>query len=92
MAGPEPTAGLTCFRPMRIREDNRNIFLLTAVALCCAVVAGAFAVLAPVFGQSPEMQIADDREIDSPPPTQASPATVRVIGAPFVPNVNPSQR
>jgi len=73
---------------MRIREYNRNIFLLTAVALCCAVVAGAFAVLAPVFGQSPEMQIA----IDSPPPTQASPATVRVIGAPFVPNVNPSQR
>ncbi len=72
---------------MRIREDNRNMFLLTTVTLCCAVVAGALAVLEPVFGEAPEKQVADSRPIDST--TQAS---VRVVGgAPFVPNVNPRQ-
>jgi hypothetical protein len=84
---------------MRIREDNRNIFLLTTVTLCCAVVAGAvtvlepaLAVLEPVFGEAPEKQVADSRPIDSSTqgPVQAS---VRVVGgAPFVPNVNPRQR
>lgn len=61
--------------------------LLTTVALCCAVVAAALAVLEPVFGQAPERQVADRRPIES-----ASPASVRVVGAPFMPNVNPSQR
>lgn len=68
---------------MRIREDNRNMFLLTTVTLCCAVVAGALAVLEPVFGEPPEKQVADSRPIDG---------SVRVVGAPFVPNVNPRQR
>lgn len=73
---------------MRIREDNRNMFLLTTVALCCAVVAGALAVLQPVFGEPPR---SDSRPVDSS--AQASvQASVRVVGAPFVPNVNPRQR
>jgi hypothetical protein len=72
---------------MRIRKDNRNMFLLTTVALCCAVVADAFALFEPIFGQGPGMRVADSRPIDSS--TQAS---VRVVGAPFVPNVNPRQR
>lgn len=59
------------------------MFLLTTVTLCCAVVAGALAVLEPVFGEPPEKQVADSRPIDR---------SVRVVGAPFVPNVNPRQR
>lgn len=71
---------------MRIREDNRNMFLLTTVALCCAVVAAALAVLEPVFGEPPEKQVAVSRPIDS-----SAQASVRVVGTPFVPNVNPRQ-
>lgn len=72
---------------MRIREDNRNMFLLATVTLCCAVVAGALAVLEPVFGKASGTQVADSRPIDS-----SAQASVRVVGAPFVPNVNPRQR
>ncbi|UVO39675.1 hypothetical protein KUL72_15600 [Bradyrhizobium arachidis] len=61
--------------------------LLTTVTLCCAVVAGALAVLEPVLGRAPEKQVADSRPIES-----ASSASIRVVGAPFVPNVNPRQR
>lgn len=63
------------------------MFLLTAVTLCCAVVAGALAVLQPVFGAPPEKQVADSRPVDS-----SAQASIRVVGAPFVPNVNPRQR
>ena len=63
------------------------MFLLAAVALCCAVVAGTLALFEPALGGTPETEVADSRPIDSS--TQAS---VRVIGAPFVPNVNPRQR
>lgn len=61
------------------------MFLLTTVTLCCAVVAGALAVLQPVFGAPPEKQVAS-RPVDS-----SARASVRVVGAPFVPNVNPRQ-
>lgn len=65
------------------------MFLLTTVTLCCAVVAGALAVLQPVFGAPPEKQVAS-RPVDSS--AQASVrASVRVVGAPFVLNVNPRQ-
>lgn len=63
------------------------MFLLTTVTLCCAVVAGALAVLQPVFGEPPEKQVADSRPIEN-----SVQASVRVVGAPFVPNVNPRQR
>jgi hypothetical protein len=72
---------------MQIRQENRNVFLLGAVTLCCVVVAGMLALLAPVFGQMPESQIADSRSVDVAPP-----APVRVVGAPFAPNVNPRER
>lgn len=75
---------------MRISEDNRNMFLLTTVTLCCAVVAGALAVLQPVFGAPPEKQVADSRPVDSLAQASVRPS-VRVVGAPFVPNVNPRQ-
>ena len=79
--------GSLVLAPMRIREDNRNMFLLTTVTLCCAVVAGALAVLEPVFGEAPEKQVADSKPVEN-----SAQAQVRVVGgAPFVPNVNPRQ-
>ncbi|TYL85385.1 hypothetical protein FXB40_43590 [Bradyrhizobium rifense] len=72
---------------MRIREENRNAVLLSAVALCCAVVTGTLALFEPVFGQGPEKQVADNRPIDA-----TAEVPVRVVGAPFVSNVNPLQR
>lgn len=65
--------------------------LLTTVTLCCAVVAGALAVLEPVFGEPAEKQVADSSPIDSSAQVSVQ-ASVRVVGAPFVPNVNPRQR
>jgi hypothetical protein len=72
---------------MRIREENRNMFLLGAVTLCCAVVAATLALFDPVFGQAPEKQFADGRPVE---PAIREP--VRVVGAPFMPNVNPRER
>jgi hypothetical protein len=72
---------------MQIRADHRNIFLLGAVTLCCVVVAGTLALYEPVLGQAPERRVADNRPVNA-----ATPAAVRVVGAPFVPNVNPRQR
>jgi hypothetical protein len=72
---------------MRIREENRNMFLLGAVTLCCAVAAGTLAIVKPVFGEAPKNQVADSRPVEA-----AAPAAVRVVGAPFVPNVTPRER
>ena len=77
---------------MQIREDNRNMFLLATVALCCTVVAGTLALLEPDSGQIAR-QVADRRvAADSSGIAPASPEPVRVVGAPFTLNVNPSQR
>jgi hypothetical protein len=72
---------------MRIREEDRNVFLLTTVALCCVVVAGTLALFEPVLGQAGEKQVADSRPTDAP-----AQEPVRVVGARFVPNVNPRER
>jgi hypothetical protein len=72
---------------MRIREENRNIFLLGAVTLCCAMVAATLALFEPVLGQAPAKQLADSRSMEA-----AIRKPIRVIGAPFVPNVNPRER
>lgn len=73
---------------MRIREENRNVFLLTMVALCCAVVAGTLALVEPIWGHVPEKQVAVGRPVDAP-----AQAPIRVVGGtPFVPNVNPRER
>jgi hypothetical protein len=74
---------------MKIREENRNMFLLGAVTLCCTVLAGTFALFEPVSGsgQASEKQVAYSRAMESPTPEQ-----VRVVGAPFAPNVNPRER
>lgn len=74
---------------MLIREENRNILLLATVALCCMVVAGTVAWVDPTPGtdMSPYKQAAESRHVDI-----VDGAAVRVVGTPFVPNVNPRER
>lgn len=65
------------------------MFLLAAVTLCCGAVAGTFALLEPVLGQ--------DKPQDKPVAVSAgidagARMPVRVVGAPFEPNVNPRER
>ncbi|OPY99989.1 hypothetical protein A5906_24495 [Bradyrhizobium sacchari] len=61
--------------------------LLGTVALCCTIVAGTLALLEPVFGRMPERQVAESKPVDV-----AASEAIRVIGAPFVPNVKPRER
>ena len=75
---------------MRIREENRNMFLLATVTLCCSAVAGTLTLLEPMLGQAPERLVAEREAIDVTRVSDQTP--VRVVGAPFEPNVNPRQR
>ena len=68
---------------MRIREENRNIVLLATVTLCCGVLAGAIALFEP----APARQQAERAAMNVTAPTP-----VRVVGAPFQPNLNPRER
>ncbi|WP_314956972.1 hypothetical protein [Bradyrhizobium cosmicum] len=72
---------------MRIKEDNRNMVLLATVTLCCAAVACTIALFEPAFEQAPATQVAERAAADATAPT-----AVRVVGAPFAPNVNPRER
>ena len=90
IAAPEPIVGIRRCRAMRIREENRNMFLLAAVTLCCGVLAGTFALLEPVLGQDKDNK---DRPVAASAMIDAGAQTpVRVVGAPFEPNVNPRER
>jgi hypothetical protein len=75
---------------MRIREENRNMFLLVTVTLCCTAVAGTLTLLEPTLGPAPERQVAERTVIDVTRVSDQTP--VRVVGAPFEPNVNPRAR
>jgi hypothetical protein len=75
---------------MQIREENRNMFLLVMVTLCCSAVAGTLALLEPTSGPAPEKRIAERAARDVTRISERAP--VRVVGAPFEPNVNPRQR
>ncbi|OAF06218.1 hypothetical protein AYJ54_20065 [Bradyrhizobium centrolobii] len=63
------------------------MFLLAMVTLCCAVVAGTIALFEPVSGQMPDQRVAASEPID-----MAAQPPVRVVGAPFAPNINPRER
>jgi len=76
---------------MRIREENRNMILLATVTLCCSAVAGTLALFEPAPGRAPDKLVADRAVIDPTPRTPAQ-IPVRVVGAPFEPNVNPRER
>ena len=70
---------------MRIVKDNRNMLVLAAVALCCIVVAGTAALLDP-------MPVRDKQATDTRHVRVDDVSAVRVVGTPFVPNVNPRER
>ena len=75
---------------MRISQESRNIILLATVMLCCGAVAGTLTLLEPALGPAPEEGVAERVVIDV---TRASiQAPVRVVGAPFEPNVSPRER
>ncbi|WP_407118722.1 hypothetical protein [Bradyrhizobium sp. LMG 9283] len=62
------------------------MILLATVTLCCGAVAGTLTLLEPVLGPAPEKPAAKRVAID------VTAQTVRVVGAPFEPNVNPRER
>ncbi|RTM08978.1 MAG: hypothetical protein EKK33_27290 [Bradyrhizobiaceae bacterium] len=62
------------------------MFLLATVTLCCGVVAGTLTLLEPALGPPPERLVAERATIEIPR------TPVRVVGAPFEPNVNPRER
>nr|WP_298242083.1 hypothetical protein [uncultured Bradyrhizobium sp.] len=66
------------------------MFLLATVALCCSAVAGTLTLLEPVLRPQPERLVAERSLTDVPRTSDLTP--VRVVGAPFEPNVNPRQR
>ena len=76
---------------MRIREEDRNMVLLATVTLCCSAVAATLALFEPMRGQAPDKLVADRAVIDLTTRTPAH-IPVRVVGAPFEPNVNPRER
>ncbi|WP_407194232.1 hypothetical protein [Bradyrhizobium sp. STM 3566] len=89
-AGPGTGSATSRYWPMRIREENRNMILLATVTLCCSALAGTLALFEPVLGPAPEKRVAEGAVIDI---TRTSiQAPVRVVGAPFEPNVNPRER
>jgi hypothetical protein len=67
---------------MKVREENCNLVLLTAVMLLSSIVA-----LGADWWAGPQ-------PLSAKPPVYLAQQTaaVRVVGAPFVPNVNPRAR
>ena len=76
---------------MRIREENRNMILLATVTLCCSAVAGTLALFEPMRGRASDKLVAERAVIDLTTRTPAQ-SPVRVVVAPFEPNVNPRER
>jgi len=83
---------------MKVREENCGMVLLAAVTLVSTAIAGAVALLEPAHSAGREPIYLADRATPAPPADrkpvylvdQTTPA--RVVGAPFVPNVNPRER
>jgi hypothetical protein len=68
---------------MRIPEENCNLILLVMVTVVAATIAGGATLLSPAPAPS---------AIDQKPVYVADRTSVRVVGAPFVPNTNPRER
>jgi hypothetical protein len=83
---------------MRIREENCNMILLAAITLVSAGIAGG----ATLFGTNDTRPTRlTDRSTGYTEPTPSTDRrtiyasdqpSVRVVGAPFVPNTNPRER
>ena len=70
---------------MRVHEENCNMILLMAVTLFSAIIACVW--------QGPQSIAAEASPRDKPPIYLAADrAPIRVVGAPFVPNLNPRDR
>ena len=80
MERPSP-AGV--FHPMKIREENRDMVLLTAVLAIGATVAGVAALFEPASARETPKREATHIADSNP---------VRIIGVPVVPNSNPRER
>ncbi len=72
-------AALAGSSPMRIKEENRNMVLLATVTAFTAAIAGIVALTEPASEAAPAIS----------PAYLADQSQVRVVGAPFAPNVNP---
>jgi hypothetical protein len=81
---------------MRIREENCNMVLLAAVTLLSVTVASASAWLRPASAANETTPVyvssAAPSAVEKQSVRLADPTPVRVIGAPFVPNINPRER
>ncbi|MHC4054309.1 hypothetical protein [Bradyrhizobium sp. 25ACV] len=66
------------------------MFLLATVTLCCVAVAGTLTLFEPMLSPAPEKRLAETAVIDVTRTPVQTP--VRVVGAPFEPNINPRQR
>ena len=64
---------------MRIPEEHRNLVMLTTVALFTAVMAAGAAFMERSAAAKKPVYLADR-------------PSVRLVGAPFVPNTNPRER
>ncbi len=83
---------------MRIREEDCNMVLLAAVSCISLTIAGGASLLA--FSDAKPVRIADRTTVQREPAQSpdkgiidvSDQPTVRVVGAPFVPNTNPRER
>jgi hypothetical protein len=79
---------------MRIREEDCNMVLFAAVTCVSLAVAGGASLFGA--GESGRLGAADRAERSSSPDKPiiyaSDQPTVRMIGAPFVPNTNPRER
>jgi hypothetical protein len=83
---------------MRIREENCNMVLLAVVTCFSLAIAGGATLLG--FADNKPVRFADrttGRVEQTPSPDRRiiyvnDQPTVRVVGAPFVPNTNPRER
>lgn len=79
---------------MRIREEDCNMVLFAAVTCVSLAVAGGASLFGT--GESRRLDAADRAEHlsspDKPIIYASDQPTVRMIGAPFVPNTNPRER
>jgi hypothetical protein len=85
------------FPAMKIREEHCNLVLLAVVTLFTLAIAGGATLLEPVSAADKNPVYVAGRTVGSAAaasgtvnPTGQTP--VRVVGAPFVPNINPRER
>jgi hypothetical protein len=82
---------------MKIREENCNLVLLAVVTLFTLAIAGGATLLEPVSATDKNPVYVAGRTAGSAAATSGSTVDprqtpVRMVGAPFVPNINPRER